>query len=107
MERIETPAFVAKAAGNRNPVPVAAAPAPYSATARRARTASARAAGADRIVDARGLVCRSRPGMPARWSAAAFLEIERRFRKIMGYRDLWALKAILDGPQQASRQAVA
>jgi hypothetical protein len=32
--------------------------------------------------------------MPARWSAAAFLEIEKSFRKIMGYRDLWALKAI-------------
>jgi len=24
-----------------------------------------------------------------RWSAAAFLEIEKSFRKIMGYRDLW------------------
>ena len=29
-------------------------------------------------------VCRWRPGMPARWSAAAFLEIEKSFRKIMG-----------------------
>jgi putative transposase len=52
-------------------------------------------------------VCRWRPGMPARWSAAAFLEIEKAFRKIMGYRDLWALKAILDGSQPATRQAVA
>jgi len=52
-------------------------------------------------------VCRWRPGMPARWSAAAFLEIEKSFRKIMGYRDLWALKAILDGSQPATRQAVA
>lgn len=52
-------------------------------------------------------VCRWRPGMPARWSAAAFLETEKRFRKIMGYRDLWALKAILDGSQPATRQAVA
>ena len=33
-------------------------------------------------------VCRWQPGMPARWSAAAFLEIEKSFRKIMGYRDL-------------------
>jgi putative transposase len=52
-------------------------------------------------------VCRWQPGMAARWSAAAFLEIEKSFRKIMGYRDLWALKAILDGSQPATRQAVA
>jgi putative transposase len=52
-------------------------------------------------------VCRWRPGMPARWSAAAFLEIEKSFRKIMGFRDLWALKTILDGSQPATRQAVA
>ena len=52
-------------------------------------------------------VCRWRPGMPARWSAAAFLKIEKSFRKIMGYRDLWALKAILEGSQPATRQAVA
>jgi transposase-like protein len=52
-------------------------------------------------------VCRWRPGMPARWSAAAFLEIEKSFRKVMGFRDLWALKAILDGSQPATRQAVA
>ena len=52
-------------------------------------------------------VCRWRPGMPARWSAAAFLEGEQKYRKIMGYRDLWALKAILDGSQPATRQAVA
>jgi hypothetical protein len=45
--------------------------------------------------------------MPARWAAAAFLEIEKSFRKIMGYRDLWALRAILDGLQLATRQAVA
>jgi hypothetical protein len=37
--------------------------------------------------------------MPARWSAAAFLEIEKSFRKIVGCQDLWALKAILDGSQ--------
>ena len=48
-----------------------------------------------------------RPGMPARWSAAAFLEMEQSFRQIMGYRDLWALKAILDRSQPATRQAVA
>jgi transposase-like protein len=52
-------------------------------------------------------VCRWQPGMAARWSAAAFLKIEKSFRKIMGYRDLWALKAILDGLQPATGQAVA
>jgi transposase-like protein len=52
-------------------------------------------------------VCRWRPGMPARWSPAAFLEGEKSFRKIMGFRDLWALKAILDGSHPATRQAVA
>jgi len=52
-------------------------------------------------------VCRWRPGMPARWSAAAFLEGEKSFRKIMGFRDLWALKAILDASQPATRQVVA
>jgi putative transposase len=52
-------------------------------------------------------VCRWRPGMPARWSAAAFLEVEKSFRKIMGYRDLWALKAILNGSQPSTREAVA
>ncbi len=51
--------------------------------------------------------CRWRPGMPARWSAAAFLELEKSFRKIMGYRDLWTLKVILNGPQPATREAVA
>ncbi len=52
-------------------------------------------------------VCRWRVGMPARWSAAAFLETEKSYRKIMGYRDLWALQAILEGSQPATRQAVA
>jgi len=52
-------------------------------------------------------VCRWRAGMPARWSAAAFLDGEKNYRRIMGYRDLWALKAILDGSQPATRQAVA
>jgi putative transposase len=41
-------------------------------------------------------VCRWRPGMPARWSAAAFLEMEKSFRKIMG------LSGSL-GPQSDSR----
>jgi putative transposase len=52
-------------------------------------------------------VCRSRPGIPGRWSAAEFLETEKSFHKIMGHRDLWALKAILNGSQPANRKAVA
>lgn len=35
--------------------------------------------------------------MAKRWAAAAFLPTEKNFRRIMGYQDLWALKAILDG----------
>lgn len=34
-------------------------------------------------------------------------EGEKKYRKIMGYRDLWVLKTILDGSQPATRQAVA
>jgi hypothetical protein len=34
--------------------------------------------------------------MVLRWAAAALLETEKRFRKIMGYKDLWMLKAVLD-----------
>jgi len=33
-------------------------------------------------------VCPWQPGMAARGSATAFLEIEKSFRKIMGHRDL-------------------
>ena len=52
-------------------------------------------------------VCRWRANMPARWAAAAFLATEKNFRRVMGYRDLWALKAILRGEQQMKKQAVA
>jgi putative transposase len=53
-------------------------------------------------------VCRWRDGgMAKRWMAAAFLRTEKNFRKIMGYRDLWALEAILNGSKSATRQAVA
>jgi hypothetical protein len=42
--------------------------------------------------------------MVLRWAAAALLETEKSFRKIMGYKDLWMLKAVLDeetiSPQQ-------
>lgn len=43
-------------------------------------------------------VCRWRDKpMTKRWAGAAFLATEQSFRRIMGYRDLWALQAILDG----------
>ena len=34
--------------------------------------------------------------MVQRWVASAFLATEKSFRRIMGYKELWALKAILD-----------
>jgi transposase-like protein len=52
-------------------------------------------------------VCRWRADMPARWAAAAFLETEKHFNRVMGYRDLWALKAILDGEQVKVKKAIA
>lgn len=54
-------------------------------------------------------VCRWRDsGMVKRWMAAALLATEKNFRKIMGYRDLWALDAILNGSKSAARpEAVA
>ena len=43
-------------------------------------------------------VCRWRDKpMAKRWAAAAMLATEKNFRRIMGHKDLWALKAILDG----------
>jgi hypothetical protein len=45
--------------------------------------------------------------MVKRWAGAAFLATEKNFRRIMGYRDLWALKAILDGAKSATRKVVA
>jgi len=44
-----------------------------------------------------GRVTRWRSGeMALRWAGAAALETEKHFRKIMGHRDLWMLKAVLD-----------
>lgn len=45
--------------------------------------------------------------MVKRWTASAFLATEKNFRKIMGYRDLWALDAILNGSNSAAQQEAA
>jgi putative transposase len=53
-------------------------------------------------------ICRWRDGkMVMRWAAAALLMTERNFRKIMGYRDLWMLKAALDRQEVLVHQEVA
>ena len=52
-------------------------------------------------------ICRWRDGrMVVRW-AAALLMTEQNFRKIMGYRDLWMLKAALDQKGVLVQQEVA
>jgi putative transposase len=46
-------------------------------------------------------VCRWRDKpMAKRWAAAAMLATEKNFRRVMGHKDLWALKAILDGKNE-------
>ena len=55
----------------------------------------------------RRVCCWRDGGMVKRWMASAFLATEKNFRKMMGYRDLWALEAILNGSKSATRQAVA
>jgi len=34
--------------------------------------------------------------MVLRWAASAFLDMEKRFRRIMGHKQLWIPKAVLD-----------
>ena len=45
--------------------------------------------------------------MVKRWVAAAFLDAEKSFRRILGYRDLWMLKAVLNKDRVANRQKAA
>ena len=53
-------------------------------------------------------VARWRDGkMVLRWAAAALLMTEQDFRRIMGYRDLWMLKAALDENQTSLKKQVA
>ncbi len=53
-------------------------------------------------------ICRWRDGkMVLRWAAAALLMTEQNFRKIMGYRDLWMLKAALGRKELLVQQEVA
>jgi ribosomal protein S18 len=52
-------------------------------------------------------VCRWRDsGMVKRWMASALLATEKNFRKIMGYRDLWTLDAILNGSKSVTRRRI-
>lgn len=44
--------------------------------------------------------------MVRRWAAAAFLDTEKSFRKIMGYKDLWMLDAVLN-PADATQSEAA
>ena len=53
-----------------------------------------------------GRVTRWRSGeMALRWAAAGALETEKGFRKIMGHRDLWMLKAVLDEGRSLSEKS--
>jgi len=45
--------------------------------------------------------------MVLRWAATAYLETEKKFRKLMGYRDLWMLQAVLDEKECDQRQELA
>ncbi|HCU38789.1 MAG TPA: IS256 family transposase [Armatimonadetes bacterium] len=45
--------------------------------------------------------------MVLRWAATALLTTEKHFRRIIGYQELWALKAALNEPQTQEEVAVA
>jgi putative transposase len=44
--------------------------------------------------------------MVLRWAASAYLDAEKRFYRIMGYRDLWMLKALLDDERLDAKRKV-
>jgi putative transposase len=51
-----------------------------------------------------GRVCRWRdPEMVLRWMASAYLEAEKYFRRIQGYRDLWVLRTALGRARSTSK----
>jgi len=51
-------------------------------------------------------VCNWKDGkMVLRWAAAAYLTTEKRFRRIMGFEQLWILKSYLDRDQEAATVA--
>ena len=43
--------------------------------------------------------------MALRWAAAAYLEAEKRFRRIQGYAELWVLASALERDQSSDRVA--
>ena len=45
--------------------------------------------------------------MVLRWAATAYMETEQKFRKLMGYRDLWTLKAALGDQAEPQEQELA
>jgi transposase-like protein len=45
--------------------------------------------------------------MVLRWLATAYLDAERSFKRIQGYKDLWALEAALKEPKKVSQKKVA
>jgi hypothetical protein len=59
-------------------------------------------------VDGRtGRVTRWRSGeMALRWAGAAALETERNFRKIIGHKELWMLRAVLDEERSLSEESL-
>jgi putative transposase len=51
-----------------------------------------------------GRICRWRdPEMVLRWMASAYLEAEKSFRRIQGYRDLWVLSTALGRARSTSK----
>ena len=87
-----------------------AAAKPKGAPAPKTRKAAGRPPQSSRAKpDGEKLICRYcgsddrwRDGaMVKRWAAAAFLDAEKSFRRILGYRDLWMLEAVLNDDQVA------